>query len=96
MDIWLKFLILYSLPIATLASVVGLYLLFYNKDVGLSAHLAFLLIFSGFMASSFLTVTLVIHFMASTNIYSGITFSVLAWLLESIAFSIYVYVFYLS
>lgn len=90
-----KFLVLYLIPIVSLASTFGVYLLAYGNSLG-KTYINFGLIFVtlGFIASCFITVKLVYQFSSEVIIYSGIFFSILAWLIELVVFGLYFVVFY--
>lgn len=96
MNIWLKFVILYLIPIVSFAFSVGAYLYLYGKSLTLEQtiiNFTFLAVVLGFIASSVLTINLITHFMPN-YIYLGVIFSVIAWLLDLIVVGLCLVGFY--
>lgn len=90
-----NFLVLYLIPILSLAVTFGVYLCAYGNPLGNTyINFAFIFVALGFIASCFIAVTLVSQFSADEIIYSGIFFSILAWLIELVVFGLYFVVFY--
>ncbi|MBL4796564.1 MAG: hypothetical protein JKY50_04050 [Oleispira sp.] len=95
MDTLIKFLILYLIPILSSVSSVGVYKHAYGKaPEDTFINMAFIFVALGFIASCFIMVTLVSKFSSGEIIYSGIVFSILAWLLELIVVGLYLVIFY--
>lgn len=95
MDTPLKFLILYLIPILSSVSSVGVYKHAYGKaPEDTFINMLFFFVVLGFVASCFITVTLVSKFSSGEVIYSGIVFSILAWIVELIVVGLYLVIFY--
>ena len=91
MNIWLKFGILYLIPIVSFALAIGTYLYLYGKSYDLEKtiiNFTILVIVIGFTASSILTIAMVMHFMPNHN-YLGIVFSVIAWFFDLLVVGLY-------
>jgi len=90
MNTAVMFLILYLIPFLTFASTFGLYMLAYGKSLDSPIiDFALLLIVSGIIVSSYMSVKLISQFVANEVIYLGIFFSILGWLLGFIPLAIY-------
>lgn len=90
-----KILILYLLPFLSFALLVLVYTHAYGKypeDTFINS--AFSLIILGFILSCFLTVNLFSMFLNKTLFYTGIIFSIFAFLLEVLVVCFYLLVFY--
>ncbi|MFT5835812.1 MAG: hypothetical protein ACI9RG_000705 [Sulfurimonas sp.] len=95
MSATVKFLILYLIAILSFASIFGVYMLAYGKPLDNPLiDFAFTLIILSFIASCFITVNLVSHFLSNETIYTGIVFSILASLLQAVVILLYLIVFY--
>lgn len=95
MSTTVKFLILYLIPILSFVSSVGVYMHAYGKaPENTYINLAFFFVVLGFIASCFITVMLVTQFLSNEAVYSGIVFSILAWLVELIVVGLYLVMFY--
>jgi hypothetical protein len=56
-------------------------------------NIAFIFLILGFIASCFITVILVTHFLANETVYSGVAFSILALFFELIVLGLYLAIF---
>ena len=89
-----SFLILYLIPVLTFLGTVGCYMFAYGKSVDHSIiDFSLVLVVSGFIASSYITFTLISKFIAAEIIYWGISFSILGWLLGLIPVALYLIIF---
>ncbi len=95
MSVTIKFIILYLIPVISFAGLVGVYFHGYGKSPGETfVNSAFFFVVLGFIASCFIAISLITQFTAGETIYTGIVFSILAWLIEIIVLVLYRVVFY--
>lgn len=86
-----KFLILYLIPVISLAVTFGTYIFVYGESVDHPLiDFSLVLVMLGFLFSSSLSVRLISHFSGGNVNYLGITFAVVGWLLGVIPVSLYV------
>lgn len=86
-----KFLILYLIPVISLAVNFGTYIFVYGESVDHPLiDFSLVLVISGFLFSSGLSIRLISHFLDGNVNYLGITFAVVGWLLGLIPVSLYV------
>jgi hypothetical protein len=86
----INFLILYLIPLLSFAGATGVYLHAHGKPPeDTFINFAFICIVIGFVASCFITTTLVSHFSSDAMNYFGIVFSILAWFIEYLVVGLY-------
>lgn len=88
-----KFLILYLIPILSIAGTFGTYMLAYGTSGEGLVSFAFIIALVGLVASCYITITLVSQFLVNKTVYLGVIFSILACLLEFIAFAFFIVMF---
>ena len=93
MSTTVQFLILYLIPILSVAGTFGTYALGYGKKADDLVMFSFMFIGAGLIASCYLTVTLITQFLTDEVSYLGIAFSIVGCLLELIAFAFYILIF---
>ncbi|MEH6443559.1 MAG: hypothetical protein V7784_06645 [Oceanospirillaceae bacterium] len=93
MSTTVTFLVLYLIPILTVAGTFGTYMLAYGTSGNDLIRFAFIVVIIGLIASCYITVILVSQFLSSEIIYSGVIFSILGCLFEFVAFSFYLVMF---
>jgi hypothetical protein len=93
MNTAVKFLILYLIPILSIAITLGTYALVYGTYNEGFVGLVFIIVLLGLIASCYITIILVSRFLAKETIYFGIIFSILGCLLEFASVIIYTVIF---
>lgn len=87
-----RFLILYIIPVISIAGVVGTYIFVYGESVDHPLiDFALILVVSGFLVSSGLSVKLISHFLGRSINYLGVIFTVAGWLLGLIPVGFYMF-----
>ncbi|GEK48906.1 hypothetical protein HPA02_31890 [Bisbaumannia pacifica] len=87
-----RFLILYLTPVISFAGTVGAYILVYGESVDHPLiDFALILVVSGFLVSSGLSVKLISHFLGDNINYLGVAFAVIGWLLGLIPVVLYMF-----
>ncbi|EAR55530.1 hypothetical protein SKA34_13755 [Photobacterium sp. SKA34] len=88
------FLILYLIPVLSFAGTTGTYMLLHGESLSHPLiNVVLLIVVSGFIVSSYLSVKLISKFVSEKVMCFGIVFTVLAWLLGVIAVMFYLVMF---
>lgn len=85
-----KFLTLYLIPVISLAVTFVTYLFVYGESIDHPLiDVSLVLVISGFLFSSILSVKLIFQFLGDNINYLGITFAVVGWLVGLIPIGLY-------
>ena len=95
MSIIIKFLILYLIPVVSFLGSLAVYLHANGKPPeNTYINITFIFVALGFIASCYIAIGLISHFVSADIVYSGILFTVLPWVIELVVLSLYFIVFY--